>query len=334
MDTKTSKTACRRSAYALFALSCIAAAPAIAQDARSWLDAQGLESAEIKAFQEFEAVVARVKGAKDAASAEERVAVLKQGKPVWQSSPKETDPGSRWTIHSFGRDLDGDGQPDLHASSFSGGAHCCTTHHVIALKPKVKRLAAYSAGNVGGGEFIEIAGRKAMVMISADDSSAFAFAPYANSYFPVMILEVGPKGRMQFARDLMQTRLPGQPPPVCATPAATTNPWLKERCGEYTGSRRQERTKQIQARLATIKSGRSADKLRWEDYFENGVLAAVSAEMNRHTYTGHGSAAYNWLETVWPGNDAVKVKFVNTLRQTQGKSVFAEDLKALASEYR
>jgi len=41
----------------------------------------------------------------------------------------------------------------------------------------------------------------------------------------------------------------------------------------------------------------------------------------------------NWLETVWPGNDAVKTKFVTTLRQTQAKSVFAEDLKSIASGY-
>ena len=33
------------------------------------------------------------------------------------------------------------------------------------------------------------------------------------------------------------------------------------------------------------------------------------------------------------GNDAVKAKFVNTLRQTQAKSVFAEDLKTIASGY-
>jgi hypothetical protein len=170
-------------------------------------------------------------------------------------------------------------------------------------------------------------------MISADDSSANAFAPYANSYFPMMVLEIGPKGRLQFARDLMQSRLPGQPPPVCTLPAATANLWLKERCGEYTTSRRQERTSQIKTRLAGIKSGRSADKLKWEDYFENGVLAAVSAEMNRYTYTGHGNAAFNWLETVWPGNDSIKVKFINTLRQTQAKSAFAEDLKALASAH-
>ena len=56
--------------------------------------------------------------------------------------------------------------------------------------------------------------------------------------------------------------------------------------------------------------------------------------MNRFTYTGHGNAAFNWLETVWPGNDAVKVKFVQTLRQTQAKSAFAQDLQALASDYK
>jgi hypothetical protein len=319
---------------ALLALGLAVALQANAQDAKSWLDAQGLEATDTKAFQDYEIVVARVKGAKDVKEAEERVAILRQGKPVWQTNPKETEPGSRWSIHSVGRDLDGDGQGDMHISSFSGGAHCCTTHQVLKLKPKVSRLAAYSAGNVGGGEFIEMAGRKTPVMISADDSSAFAFAPYANSYFPVMILEVGRKGRLQFARDLMQSKLPGQAPPVCADSAAATNLWLKERCGEYTSSRRQERTRQIKTRLSGIKSGRSADKLKWEDYFENGVLAAISAEMNRYAYTGHGNAAMNWLETVWPGNDAIKVRFVNTLRQTQAKSAFAEDLRGMAAAAR
>ena len=205
---------------------------------------------------------------------------------------------------------------------------------MIQLKPQVKRLAVYSAGSMGAGDFVEVEGRKAPVMVSADDASANAFAPYANSYFPLLILEVGPRGRFQFARDMMQSRLPGQPPPVCTQPIATSNPWLKERCAEYTTTRRQARTREIKERLATIKSSRSADRLTWEDYFQNGVLAAVTAEMNRYAYTGHGAAGMNWLETVWPGNDAVKLKFVSTLRQTQAKSIFAEDIKAIASDYR
>ena len=281
---------------ALLVLALAAALPCAAQDPKTWLDAHNLDALEQKSVEDLEVVVARNKGAKNPKDGEDRVVVFgPKGKVLWQSNPKETDPGSKWTLHSVGRDLNGDGKPDMHLSSHSGGPQCCTTHHVLALKPQVKRLAAYSAGSVGGGEFIDAPGRKSPVMFSADDSSANAFAPYANSYFPVMILEVGNKGRLQFARDMMQSRLPGQPPPVCATPIAMGNPWLKERCGEYTGPRRTERSKQIKARLETIKASRSADKLKWEDYFENGVLAAVSAEMNRFTYTGHGNAAYSWL---------------------------------------
>jgi hypothetical protein len=304
-----------------------AAAPlASAQDTKAWLEAQGLDAADTRSFDTFEAVIARPKGGGD-----ERAIIFNKGKPAWQSTPKDTEPGSKWTLHSIGRDFAGNGQPDVHFSTNTGGANCCTTHHIYQLKPQVKRLAVYSAGSMGGGEFIDVAGRKTPVMVSADDSSANAFAPYANSYFPLLILEVGTKGRVQFAQDLMQSRLPGQPPPVCTQPLAASNPWLKERCAEYTSSRRLARTAEIKSRLANIKASRSADKIKWEDYFENGVLAAVSAEMNRYTYTGHGGAAMNWLETVWPGNDAVKAKFIATLRQTQAKSVFAEDLKAIAT---
>ena len=302
--------------------------PAMAQDSKAWLEKENLDAVDSKSFQEYEAVVAKAK-----AGGEQRAVIFKQGKPAWQSSPKESEPGSKWAILSIGRDLDGNGQPDVHFSTNTGGATCCTTHHVYQLKPQVKRLGVYQAGSMGGGDFVDVPGRKAAVMVSADDSSANAFAPYANSYFPLLVLEVGSKGRLQFAQDMMQSRLPGQPPPVCSQPLAAANPWLKERCAEYTSSRRLARTQEMKARLASIKSNRSADKLKWEDYFENGVLAAVSAEINRYAYTGHGAAGMSWLETVWPGNDAVKAKFITTLRQTQAKSVFAEDLKSIASNY-
>jgi hypothetical protein len=311
-------------------LACAAALQAHAQDTRAWLASQGLEPVDLKTFQEFDAVVARVAGAKDATSGQERIVLLKQGKPVWQSNPRESEPGSRWAVNSIGRDLDGDGLPDAHFSSSAGSGRCCMTHHILRLKPQVKRIAVYSAGAAGGTDFIELPGRKAPVMVSADDAYANAFAPYANSYFPALVLEVGSHGRMQLASDLMQSKLPGQPPQVCALPVATANLWLKERCAEYLATRRSARTEEIKAKLAALKAARTSDKLKWEDYYESGVLAAVSAEVNRYAYTGHGNAGMNWLENVWPGNDAVKVRFVTTLRQTQSRSPFADDLKGLA----
>ncbi|HXS51300.1 MAG TPA: hypothetical protein VN782_02115 [Usitatibacter sp.] len=312
------------------AMAGLVMASAFAQDPNAWLESQGLEATDTKPFEEFVAVVAHVKGAAQPAAAEERVVLFRQGKPVLETSAKDAPAGSRWTIRSIGRDLDGDGEPDLHLSSFTGSGNCCTTHFVYRLKPRVVRTAVYAAGAMGGGDFLDVAGRKGAVMISADDSSANAFAPYANSYFPMVVLELG-HGRFELAHDLMQSRLPGMPPPVCQLPVATSNLWLKERCGEYTSLRRQERTADVKQKLAAIKSGRSVEKLEWSDYFGNGLLGAVAAEMNRYTYTGHGDAGYNWLETVWPGNDEVKVRFVQTLRRTQAKSQFAEDLKRLAT---
>src|SRR5205814_5818410 len=108
----------------------------------------------------------------------------------------------------IGRGLADSARPAAQISSVSGGANCCTTHRVIQLKPQVKRIAVYSAGSMGAGDFIDIPGRKNPVMVSADDASANAFAPYANSYFPLLILEVGPKGRFQFANDMRLMRRP------------------------------------------------------------------------------------------------------------------------------
>lgn len=315
----------------LLAATLLIATPAFAQDAKSWLESQGLDPVEVKAFQDFEVAVGKPR---DPAAKEQRIAVLAKGKLAWQSTPKEVEGAAKISLHSVGNDLDGDGQPDLHFSTFSGGAHCCTTHYVYKLKPRVAKVAAYAAKNVGGGDFLEVPGRKTPIMVTADDSSAYGFAPYANSYFPAVILEVNPRGRFQFAQDLMRSKLPGQPPPVCAQPAAMVNPWLKERCGEYQSARRNARTAEIKAKLSEIKQGRSADQLKWDDYYATGVLAAVSAELNRYAYTGHGGAGTNWLESIWPGNDAVKLKMLANLRQAWGKSVFAEDLKQLAQDAR
>jgi hypothetical protein len=313
----------------------LAAMPAAAQESKPWLDSQGLEAAAWKSFQDWEAVVARVPGAKDAVAAQERLVLFRQGKPAWQSSEKDgVEPASRLTLHSLGRDFDGDGQPELHFSAYSGGAHCCTTHFVYRLKPAVRRHGVYAAGNIGGTDFTDLPGRRTPVMVSADDTSANVFAPYASSYFPVVVLELSPRGRFQFAQDLMRGSLPGQPPPVCAQPAAVANPWLKDRCGEFTGAKRKARTQEIQAKLREIKSQRSADKLKWDDYAATGVLAAVAAEMNRYAYTGYGAAGRNWLETVWPGNDAVKVQFLAKLRETHAKSAFADDLRILSTDKR
>ena len=305
-------------AFALFpAFAC-------AQDVAAWLASQGLAARDVKTFEDIQVAIGAPK------EGDEKVVVLRQGKPLWQSSPKDAPPGSKWTIHAVGRDLTGDGHPDAHLTSYTGGANCCTTHHVLQLKPQVKRVAVQSTGSVSGSEFIEIPGRKAPVMISADDSSANVFAPFATSYFPLVVLEVR-NGRLHLARDLMQSKLPAQAPAICATPAPASNAWLRERCNEFGTVRRGERVSYIKQRLEAVKSTRSGDKIKWQEYVDKGAASAVAAELNRYAYTGHGAAGLRWLETIWPGNDEIKAQLVTNLRQTHAKSAFAEDLASLAA---
>ena len=115
-----------------------------------------------------------------------------------------------------------------------------------------------------------------------------------------MILEVGPKGRMQFARDLMQTRLPGHAAARVRAARSRRQPVAEGALRRVHGRAAASAPSRSRRGWRASRRARSADKLKWEDYFENGVLAAVSAEMNRYTYTGHGNAACNWLEKVWP----------------------------------
>src|SRR5258706_14554649 len=112
------RTPASRPVMALAIVAALATAlPSAAQDTKAWLEAQNLEATVTKNFNEFDAVVAHTKGA----PAEERAVILKAGKPIWQSNPKETDPVSPWTLHSIGRDLDCNGPPDVQLLSNMAG---------------------------------------------------------------------------------------------------------------------------------------------------------------------------------------------------------------------
>jgi len=61
----------------------------------------------------------------------EAVVTSPVGKIVYEDSDQgmELDPIT-------GRDINGDGQPDAVLVSYSGGAHCCWTYHLISLGKK------------------------------------------------------------------------------------------------------------------------------------------------------------------------------------------------------
>jgi hypothetical protein len=46
-----------------------------------------------------------------------------------------------------GVDLTGNGRPDMIVTSWSGGAHCCYTHYIFELRPKLRLLTTIDDGN-------------------------------------------------------------------------------------------------------------------------------------------------------------------------------------------
>jgi len=55
-----------------------------------------------------------------------------------------------------GSDLTGNGRPDMMVTSWSGGAHCCFTHYIFELEPKLRLIAALDDGDTDLGHFEDL----------------------------------------------------------------------------------------------------------------------------------------------------------------------------------
>ena len=87
-------------------------------------------------------------------------------------------------------DLDGDGEPEVMFDTFSGGAHCCIVQRIYAYRPATnsyRRVLSQYWGN--GSYFVKDLGTDGIPELSgSDDSFAYAFASYASSARPPLVL--------------------------------------------------------------------------------------------------------------------------------------------------
>jgi hypothetical protein len=84
-------------------------------------------------------------------------------------------------------DLDGDGEPEVVADLFTGGAHCCAVSRILrwtgstyAAGDRVWGDPAYQLRDVDRDGIPEF--------VTADDRFAYTFASYAESFLPVRVL--------------------------------------------------------------------------------------------------------------------------------------------------
>jgi hypothetical protein len=90
-----------------------------------------------------------------------------------------------------GRDITGDGSPDLIIETYSGGAHCCFSTLVYQLGSHLTKALETPLSNCGV-SFEDLDGDGVFEVITCDDSFAYTYCPYAATPAVKVILRYNP----------------------------------------------------------------------------------------------------------------------------------------------
>ena len=88
-----------------------------------------------------------------------------------------------------GQDVNGDGQPDAVLTSYSGGAHCCWTYHIIRLGKQPRVVREFGSRTPASFRDLEGDGRIEILVRDGEFDEAFGLN-HAFSVFPLMILRL------------------------------------------------------------------------------------------------------------------------------------------------
>lgn len=196
----------------------------------------------------------------------------------------DDDPDAR--LVTMGRDITGDGLPDLVVSEWLGGANCCLTFHIFEIGPKFRKIADIDAefGDQGP-HFVHLARGPGLQIQIYDWTFANWHCDFADSPAPKVILEYDGRG-YRMASDLM------------STPAADM--------------------KDLAAKIRKIRNDTKDAHGSWPDADIPPQLWGTMLDL---IYTGHRILAWQFLDMAWPQNvagkdDAFMDDFIKQMRKS------------------
>ena len=86
-----------------------------------------------------------------------------------------------------GRDINGDGFPDIVVTRWSGGAHCCYGTTVYSAGSDVRTVLSLETGNCGSGTFADLDGDGVLEFSTCDDRWSDAYCVFALAPFPTVV---------------------------------------------------------------------------------------------------------------------------------------------------
>ena len=85
-------------------------------------------------------------------------------------------------------DLDADGEPEVLVDIYTGGAHCCALTEILRFDATTYAPVESSWGNIGY-ELKDLDGDGRPEFVTADDAFSYAFASFAGSFHPPLVLD-------------------------------------------------------------------------------------------------------------------------------------------------
>jgi len=228
--------------------------------------------------------------------------ILKDNKPVFRQKAAykgeqffigtmdDKDPDA--TLVKIGKDITGDGQPDVVVSEWSGGANCCLTIHIFEIGSTFRQIGTIAAkyGDTGP-HFMHMddkdsknAGLKLQV---GDWTFANWHSDFADSPAPKVILRFS-DGAYRVSPDLMRSPIPS--------------------------------VSDLDARVAAIRTYKNNSKSKsWPGADISPTLWATMLDL---IYTGHAGDAWKFLDRAWPPQIAGKDSFAHDFRAQLKRSPY------------
>ena len=228
--------------------------------------------------------------------------ILKDNKPVFRQKAAykgeqffigtmdDKDPDA--TLVKIGKDITGDGQPDVVVSEWSGGANCCLTIHIFEIGSTFRQIGTIAAkyGDTGP-HFMHMddkdsknAGLKLQV---GDWTFANWHSDFADSPAPKVILRFS-DGAYRVSPDLMRSPIPS--------------------------------VSDLDARVAAIRTYKNNSKNKsWPGADISPTLWATMLDL---IYTGHAGDAWKFLDRAWPPQIAGKDSFAHDFRAQLKRSPY------------
>lgn len=204
--------------------------------------------------------------------------ISKAGVPVFALQETGIFPGSYGFGDNekfpIGKNLTGDGKPNLVLRTYSGGANCCTDVHVFELGEQFRHVARFDARNAEGVSFEDLDKNGILTVSMADWHYIDVIAPMIASPAPRITFRYR-DGCYQLAPDLMKKPAPA-----------------KEELKKFAQEIRQL-FEQAQ------KKPEEADKIltRWNQEYP---VPQLWSKMLNLIYTGNENEALNLFEEAWP----------------------------------